>query len=125
MKPEDLPHSTDEDGEHDEGECYRCLSAKPVDSTCRCGECCRRLILEASLEDGLIEPRIKELCGPIREFGEQIGYMLNAKDGPCIFLDRQTNLCTIYETRPLMCKLFDCDGEDRTRMVELGILPPR
>jgi Fe-S-cluster containining protein len=34
-----------------------------------------------------------------------------------------TSLCTIYETRPLVCRLFDCDGDDRQQLVELGILP--
>lgn len=53
---------------------------------------------------------------------ELAGYLLNAKDGPCAFLDRQTNLCTIYDSRPLICRLFDCEGEDRERLIELGIL---
>lgn len=125
VKPTDLPHSVDEEGEHEEEYCYRCLADHAVESKCRCGECCRRLILEASLEDAIIEPKIKERCSPIRDVVEQIGYLLNAKDGPCVFLDRTTNLCTIYDTRPLMCRLFDCDGQDREKMVELGILPPR
>lgn len=27
-------------------------------------------------------------------------------DGYCVFLDRKTRLCTIYEDRPLVCKEF-------------------
>ena len=32
---------------------------------CRCGECCRRLLIEVDLEDAEREPRIKELGSPI------------------------------------------------------------
>lgn len=27
------------------------------------------------------------------------------KDGHCIYLDQDTNLCTIYDTRPLICRV--------------------
>ena len=39
--------------------------------------------------------------------------MLNdaEKQRACHFFDLETRLCTIYETRPLMCQLFDCDRE--------------
>jgi Fe-S-cluster containining protein len=129
----DVPHGTDEDGEHDPDACYRCLAEQePVRSDCRCGECCRSLILEATAEDGVVEPQIKERCSPLYEHPQLtggtrqlIGYILNAEDGPCTFLDQQTNLCKIYQTRPLMCRLFDCSGKDRDNLVELGILPPR
>jgi hypothetical protein len=131
VKPTDLPHTHDDD--EYEGECYPCLAAEAVKSDCRCGECCRRLIQEVLVEDAEVEPRIKERCSPLYEHPrltasgtrELIGYLLNAEDGPCTFLDRQTNLCTIHETRPLMCRLFSCDGNDREDLVELGILPPR
>lgn len=133
MKPTDLPHDTDEDGEHDEGACYPCLARNEVKTQCRCGDCCRHLILEAVAEDALVEPRIAEKGDPIYQHPELtasgtrelIGYLLNSEEngGACAFLDRQTNLCTIYETRPLMCRLFDCDHRDE--LVELGILPSR
>jgi Fe-S-cluster containining protein len=51
-----------------------------------------------------------------------VGYLLNSKDGPCVFLDLETNLCSIHPTRPLMCRLFDCAGEGREQIIELGIL---
>jgi Fe-S-cluster containining protein len=135
MKPTELPHTTDEDGEHIEDECYPCLARHEVQSACRCGDCCRLLILEAQVEDALVEPRIAENGDPIYQAPELtatgtrelIGYLLNSTEngGACAFLDRQTNLCTIYETRPLMCRLFNCDGDDRTGWVQLGFLPPR
>ena len=125
-------HELDEDGEHDEEECYQCFVRKEVRSACRCGECCRRLIIEVDLEDAKREPKIAELGSPtyqhpaLTESGQRelIGYLLNSRDDiACIFLDRHTNLCTIYGSRPLACRLFDCDGAGRQKLIELGILP--
>ena len=98
---------------------------------CRCGECCRRLLIEVDLDDAEREPRIKDLGSPtytderLTRSGkrELEGYLLNShEDMACVFLDRQTSLCTIYETRPLACRVFDCDGEGREQMIELGII---
>ncbi len=98
---------------HDPEECERCLEQnESVLSKCRCGFCCERLILEASLRDGLREPRIAAECELLRDIGpEPIGYLLNDRTNgnACHFFDRETRLCTIYDTRPLMCRLFDCD----------------
>ena len=86
------------------------------------------------LRDAEREPKIKELGSPLytpaelTQSGEREleGYLLNTgKDRACVFLDQATNLCGIYETRPLICRLFDCDDEDRAELVELGILPPK
>jgi Fe-S-cluster containining protein len=73
------------------------------------------------LRDAEREPRIKELCGPIWNTDIEIfegrkevgGYLLNSQEngGACAFFDRQTRLCTIHETRPLVCRLFNCDQE--------------
>ena len=76
-----------------------------VKGQCRCGQCCRRLIIEVGLEDAQREPRIKECGSPIRGFSDEVeGYLLNSheNDYACAFLDRATNLCTIYPTRPLL-----------------------
>jgi Fe-S-cluster containining protein len=123
-------HDLDEDGEHDPDACYACLLDRAVVNECKCAECCQRLLIEVGLPDAEREPKIALLGSPIymppdlTESGkrELEGYLLNAPDGPCVFLDRSTNLCTIYETRPLTCRLFDCDGEGRERLIELGIL---
>ena len=53
------------------------------------------------------------------------GYLLNGPSGACVFLDQEHNLCTIHATRPLDCKLFDCDGDGREQLVELGIIERR
>ncbi len=38
------------------------------------------------------------------------------------FLDEASNLCTIHETRPLVCRLLDCEGEGREQLIELGVI---
>src|SRR2546423_12616683 len=131
MRHVDLPHSCEDEDAW--GDCLPCVAAEgDVKSDCRCGDCCRHLILEALAEDAIIEPRIKE-CSPIYLSAELtasgtrelIGYLLNdPKNGnACAFFDRETNLCGIYETRPLMCRLWDCSKKDE--LIELGVLPPR
>lgn len=100
----------------------------------KCGYCCRTLILEAEYTDGLREPRIfKEgmMLNLDDPFEERL-WSLNGKiDWACIFLDRSTNLCTIYDTRPLMCQGFEagndqrcglCDGHQRESVGHKNIL---
>jgi Fe-S-cluster containining protein len=102
-----------------------------VQNSCRCAECCRRLIIEVGLDDAKREPKIAEKGSPINADPrltasgkpELEGYMLNTgKDYACVFLDQPTNLCTIYETRPALCREFDCDGD---QLIQLGIKPPK
>jgi hypothetical protein len=88
MKPTELSHTTDEDGDHIEEECYPCLARHEVRSQCRCGDCCRLLILEAHVEDAMVEPKIAEKGRPIYEAPELtasgtrelIGYLLNSSE---------------------------------------------
>jgi Fe-S-cluster containining protein len=117
-------HDVDEDGDHDEDACYQCLLKQEVKNDCRCGVCCRRLLVETTLEDARREPKIAERGSPLKGFSnELIGYLLNGReDMACVFLDQGTNCCTIYETRPLVCRLFDCEGEGREQLIELGIM---
>lgn len=123
-------HSLDEDGEHDTEQCYECLLKEAVKSTCDCGKCCRHLLIEVLAEDAKREPKIAERGSPILGWPdanghrELEGYFLNARedDMACVFLDLATNKCTIYETRPLLCRLFNCDGVGREQLVELGLL---
>jgi Fe-S-cluster containining protein len=122
-------HYPDEFGTHYEDTCYTCLLGKEVKGECRCGKCCR-LIIEVELQDAEREPRIKEKGSPIlgapdaAGHRELEGYLLNSKDNDyaCAFLDQATNLCTIYPTRPLVCRLFDCAGEGREQLIELGMI---
>ena len=123
---DDIDEEEEEDDDDDEQE-----DLKEAICECRCGECCRRLLIEVDLDDAEREPKIKHLGSPtytderLTRSGkrELEGYLLNSRDDmACVFLDRQTNLCTIYETRPLACRVFDCDGEGRVQMIELGII---
>ena len=105
-------HQLDEDGEHDSDACELCIERDhTVENDCRCGRCCAGgLLIEATLRDAESEPRIEE-CQPIKGLTDEIeGYMLNdkANDYACRFFDHDTRLCTIWETRPLCCRLFDC-----------------
>jgi hypothetical protein len=126
----DVPegHEGDEYGEHDPDECNACLLARDPVAACRCGHCCR-LIVEVRVEDAEREPRIREMGSPIYEDGrvtktgepELIGYLLyKAPSYACAFLDAQ-NLCSIYPTRPLLCRLFDCEDAKRNELIDLGI----
>jgi len=52
-------HQLDEFGEHDPDECEPCLEENHTAcSDCRCGRCCRGLLIKASLRDAEREPRI-------------------------------------------------------------------
>jgi Fe-S-cluster containining protein len=99
---------------------------------CRCGRCCRALIIEVSALDALREPRIADEGSPIHDYaiadgkptrtGEVIGYILNRRATPddpeprCVFL-RDGNRCDIYDTRPTLCRAYDCrDFDDSTEV---------
>jgi len=67
-----------------------------VKNACRCGECCRRLIIEVGLEDAEREPKIAEKGSPIytdyrltaSKQPELEGYLLNdttGDDHACVF----------------------------------------
>jgi uncharacterized protein len=110
-------HQLDEDGEHDPDECEVCYECDhSIKSTCDCGRCCESLLIEVSLRDAEREPRIKTEASPTfcdlrTGTKELIGYLLNGKHGHCVFFDPNTRKCGIYETRPLVCRVFDCDKD--------------
>jgi Fe-S-cluster containining protein len=120
--PDEPGHDVDEEGSHVADECELCVEREhTVACTCRCGKCCEELLIEVSLRDAEREPRIKQECSPIWDSDIQIfegrkevgGYLLNSGEngGACRFFDRTARLCTIHETRPLVCRLFNCDAE--------------
>jgi Fe-S-cluster containining protein len=121
-----MEHDLDEFGDHDPDACEECLMGKSVRCECRCGKCYESLIIEATMKDGEREPKLKENASPIYDdmsgVKEQIGYLLNGPGGPCVFLDPATKLCTIYETRPLCCRLYDCGEFERTMREIDGLL---
>ena len=107
-------HQLDEDGEHDPEACELCIEKNDtVLSECRCARCCTALLIEASLRDAEREPLIAEKGKPVHVDidgnRELIGWTLNGNGAAGVFLDEKTKLCTIYDTRPLCCRLFDCN----------------
>ena len=78
----------------------------------KCGACCRYYIIEADLVDVLREPRLlgagyakQQPTMEELEAGEKVIMLALAKSTPCPFLG-QDNRCTIYETRPIMCRSY-------------------
>jgi Fe-S-cluster containining protein len=122
-------YDLDEDGDHDDDECQKCLEANhTITNSCRCGECCEQLIIEVSARDAIREPLIKVLGQKLRDdvTGEyppddEADWLLNRKEGGgCVFFDRDVEgqgVCGIHATRPLVCRLFCCD-EDMPRIRE-------
>ena len=117
MEPTDAlsGHDLNEDDDHVPDECRLCLEANhTVENACRCGECCKHLIIEVTAGDASREPLIKVLGRKLRNglTGEsppddEADWLPNGKSGPCVFLKEE--LCSIHETRPLVCRLFCCD----------------
>ena len=113
-------HDLDEDGEHEPDECQHCLEQnETVINTCRCGDCCKELIIEATARDAAREPLIKILGNKMRNdcTGEyppddEADWMLNGKAGACVFYSDEVG-CTIHATRPIVCRLFCCDQYKR------------
>lgn len=74
-----------------------------------CGACCRTFPIRVSKEDGVCEPRIAEnaLVVPAWERSEEHFYQLHplAFCTGCLFLG-ENNLCSVYETRPQVCRRF-------------------
>ena len=107
-------HEYDEDGHHDSEDCERCIEEQhAVTCSCTCGNCCEQLIVEVSMRDADREPRIAEKGKPLYDMvdgrREQIGYLLNGPSGACVLFDSSSRRCTIYETRPLVCRVYNCD----------------
>jgi Fe-S-cluster containining protein len=72
---------------------------------------------ELNTADAEREPRIAETGTPLMDdmrtgVKEQVGWMLGRTDGHCVFFDPANRLCTIYNTRPLECRVFNCDGRE-------------
>ena len=79
-----------------------------------CGACCRTFPIFASAADALREPRIaaegKELAVHLQTPSWKLQlYPLPFLDA-CTFLD-ETQHCTIYDTRPEVCRRFAAGSE--------------
>ncbi|MEG3437161.1 YkgJ family cysteine cluster protein [Pannus brasiliensis CCIBt3594] len=64
---------------------WRCITG--------CGACCQLNPDERDLEDYLTEAELQQYLSMVGE------------GGWCIHFDHQTRLCTIYENRPIFCRV--------------------
>jgi Fe-S-cluster containining protein len=78
-----------------------------------CGACCRTFSIFASAADAQREPRIREEGRPVPEHLADQRWTYRLYPLPfheaCCFLDGE-NRCTIYETRPDVCRGFEVGG---------------
>lgn len=76
-----------------------------------CGKCCLGTEMELLPED--VE-RIMALGYSLEEFARFDGekWRLRNIDGHCVFLDVRTNRCTIYEERPIGCRIYPIQYDD-------------
>ena len=81
----------------------------------QCGQCCtaRGEYAHVYLNPGEARELADELKLPLREFRrrytfkDEYGYtQLRFPDSTCVFLERGTNRCTVYESRPTQCRTF-------------------
>ncbi|MGS0675674.1 YkgJ family cysteine cluster protein [Shewanella sp. 0m-4] len=69
--------------------------------TCsNCQACCCRLEVMIVTDTGVPDEHIS-----VDEYGAET--MLRLDDGWCSAVDRDTLMCTIYENRPWICRLFE------------------
>ncbi len=83
-----------------------------VDFGKKCSKCCSAGICNADccgvipFDRDLIKRNTKNVCSPVVEYidvGKE-GVVPMTSDLKCLFLDRGTNRCSIYEERPQVCK---------------------
>ena len=69
-------------------------------SCSNCQACCCRLEVMIIADTGIPDEHIS-----LDEWGAET--MLRLDDGWCSALDRKTFMCSIYESRPLICREFE------------------
>ncbi len=92
-----------------------------------CGACCGAYLIFASMDDAAREPRIpsetRKLAGWLEtpQWAYQL-YPLPFLEA-CCFLDADRR-CTIYETRPVVCREFAAGSEPCQQARAMKCLPP-
>lgn len=76
----------------------------------QCGQCCHYIHLGIELGDGM-----KELVSA--HYGRDVTRLTLHLNHPCSKRDPSGN-CTIYESRPRLCREFECNGN-----MQLNIQP--
>ena len=75
-------------------DCSKCLDR---------GSCCGPIPISKEIIE---KHRDKFQVDKFKEFETEKGITILTDDLGCIFLDRKTKLCVIYEDRPTVCKLY-------------------
>jgi len=93
----------------------------------KCGACCQTFPVLVSLSDAMREPRIKQCAIELPEHLKQPSWDFKLHPLPfhrgCCFLGGD-DLCTVYETRPDVCRTFEAGTEECAEArARLG-LPP-
>lgn len=73
-----------------------------------CGNLCCRLMVALSLDDIIngLEPQ-SSISGLLKQ----------DRDGYCHYLDRDTMRCTVWDIRPLACRLYNCNSDPKLQAV--------
>lgn len=93
----------------------------------QCGACCCTFIVQVSERDAEREPRIRNASLPVESWIQTEDWKyrlfpLPFHDG-CCFLGAD-KLCTVYETRPEVCRRFSAGSRECQTARELRGFPP-
>lgn len=75
-----------------------------------CQTFCCRLVVRLTAEERM---RGVPCVGP------SMGCVPKDEDGSCVHLDRNTNLCRIWNERPQVCRDYDCNNDELLQVVLL------
>lgn len=80
-----------------------------VDCTGCKGDCCKNTILT---DEEAKSGKYDMFRGMIPETSETAWFLKMKDDGKCVYLNRETWKCNIYEERPTICREQTCGLED-------------
>lgn len=92
-----------------------------------CGACCRTFPVLVSIGDSRREPRIEAEACPIEPWNRTSEWEFRLHPLPfsrgCLFLD-ENDSCSVYKTRPDVCRIFDAGSEQCSEARGRVGLPP-
>ena len=93
------------------------LASNKIVSCGGCTKCCEKGLVYVVPEE---KSRLESIDVPLIEI-EGVHFIKRKKDGSCSMLDKEKRICTIYEDRPIGCKLFPLDVFSRNGQLEWSI----
>ncbi len=75
-----------------------------------CAECCSNLIVLTDEEIKSGDYQMKRAIAPKQK--KQFWVLKQGLDLKCVYLDRETSRCSIYENRPESCREWTCDEDE-------------